>query len=102
MGVPLDLLNKYFEQKINYGIFRPIIYNGRNKIKVVNGIGAFTDNDACFPDGVSVMEAIAEREVRVIQECTISKTTNPFNIKDYGHSPERVVLYSFNGRKPLP
>ena len=46
-----------------------------------------------------IMERIALKEVRVIKECVITKTTESVNLLDYGHAPERVLLYSFKQGK---
>ncbi|MBI2557782.1 hypothetical protein HYW20_00525 [Candidatus Woesearchaeota archaeon] len=99
MGVPLDLTIQYFEQKSIYGIFVPSYHLKNNSIKFINAVGGFIESDACFPDGLSVMEATALDEVRVIRECIIQKKPGLFDINAYGHPIGRVVLYSFKGGK---
>ena len=101
MGVPLDLVPQYTQQIPIYRIFSPTIFMGNeHKIQIVNGIGTFAEPNACLVDGVSVMDAIARDEVRIIQECILPKRAGTFDIskfrETYGLSEERVRLYSFS------
>ncbi len=106
-GIPLELMPQYLEQKLIYNIFSPNFYLGENhKIKIVNGIGCYSEPDSCLIDGVAVMDRIAQKEVRLIQEGVLPKTLNQFDIntaysRRYGLSREKLKLYSFNhGKMP--
>jgi len=107
IGVPLDLVSQYLEQEATYGIFAPAFYTRGNTIKIVNGIGCFTESDACFIHGIAVMDRIAQKEIRIIQECALPKTLSQFDIVQayssrYGLSKEKIKLYSFSHCKSLP
>ncbi len=97
-GVPIDLMLQYFEQQQLYGIFSPAFYS-KTLVQVVNGIGCFSESFQCFTDGVSLMEKIAHRQVRVIRECVLPATARPYSLSDstdkYGLSRQKVLLYSF-------
>lgn len=99
-GVPIDLTLQYFEQKQLYRIFRPSFYPNA-AVQVVNGIGCFSEPSQCFTDGVSLMERIANRHVRVVRECVLPVTARPYSLSDstskYGLPEQKVLLFSFAG-----
>ena len=98
MGFPLELKDIYFEQKSIYDIFCQYCLP-HLQIPIVNGIGIFTDIDGCFIDGLEVMEGIASKELRIIQECVLSKQKQAINIDSYvsesGLDLSNISLYSF-------
>ncbi|MBU0628076.1 MAG: hypothetical protein KKC75_02720 [Nanoarchaeota archaeon] len=106
MGVPLELLNLYFEQMMNYGIFCPNLSNPNRNIRTINGIGVFTETNACFIDGLSVMMALSQKVVRIIKNCTLSRQpemiTLDHYVSRYGIDKDRVLLNMYENGTLTP
>ena len=60
MGIPLEISPQYFEQLVNYGIYAPNFNKFNIHINNINAIGTFTEPDACFIGGLTVMEFLSK------------------------------------------